>query len=368
MGSESYGGYGFRAMMRSLHIDDYWIPEQANTKQDWHVTTQLLLAAAAKANVQPKALCFVGRDRNDLNYYGCFSLTGASDGAFYIPPFMRQMILPVIEGLEELDLHVHNKYGYAYAMTQSLAPCRTRNLREFLGLPVRLRKLRIQLLVGETRHESSAERDEFWTWMGEDTKGKGKASASEQDGDQDDVEASGFSPPPITFPYLQELDISYQNIPVEELMGLLKKVSPTLRKVSLHGLILRDRSEEEHGDEYDGDLAMKAEIEAWAGLCDNMAALPWEDLQEVIFNGFDELGSWYLSKFGGPAGPDSAHFKALRITGEICSTAEAEFSYKGPDVPNALRLLAGDLRAALRDRRHIFPTLCVSPGERRRSF
>ncbi|ROV87580.1 hypothetical protein VMCG_10601 [Cytospora schulzeri] len=362
--SENDGGYGLKTLLRDLRFEQGRPPRQIGATNHWVVTVQMLLAAAAKANVRPKTLC-IGRGRRERGIYQPTELAGVDDDAFNIPLFMRQAMLPVIEGLEELDLHVRNRY--IYPSPDNPACCRTSHLREFLGLPTRLQKLRIHRLFGGNHNyaDSSEQGDDFWSWMGQDRKGKDKAPAGQQGAPTST--SSGLnamvSPAPIAFPHLQELEIGKQDVQQEDLLRLLRKVSPTLQKLSLHDLILRDR-QTETSDDFDD--VVKVEVDLWAGLCGKLAALPWEELYEVSFSGLGALGNWHLREFGDTfTQPDSVYFKVLRISGEDLSTAQAEFSYKGPDVRNALRQLADDLRAAMRDGRHVFN---AEPVKRRCSF
>lgn len=363
--SESYGGYGLKTTLRNLRIEPGSTPSQSSQALRWVITVQLLLAAAARANVRPRSFCITGNKGLDdeIYYYSPSCLLGVDDDAFHIPSFMREMILPVVEGLEEIDLHVHNRN----IEPLDSACCRTSQLREFLGIPKRLEKLRIHRLYGGEGSRCTAHTDDFWTWLGQGHKGKDKALAGEQEtrGPGSSGSNAMVSPPPIALPHLQELEINSQHIQVEDLTRLLKKVSPTLRKISLHRLILRDRESDSSEEE---DEIVKNEVEQWAGLCGKMAALPWESLYEVSISGFGGLGNWHLSQFDCNAGPDAVHFKRLRMSGEDMYSAVAEFSYRGPDTGDALRQLADELRAALRDGRQVFSTSSVGTRTRRRSF
>ncbi|ROW00533.1 hypothetical protein VSDG_03213 [Cytospora chrysosperma] len=360
--SDVDGGYGLKTMLRNLRFEQGRPPRQIGATHQWVVTVQTILAAAAKAKVRPKSLCIGGR-KADGSYHTT-NIIGVDDDAFNIPSFMRPMMLPVIEELEELDLHVHNRY--IYPPPDDPACCRTSHLREFLGLPRKLQKLRIhRLLGGDLILDPSDQGDDFWTWIGQDHKGKDKAPAGQQGAHGSGPSASNalVSPAPVGFPHLRELELGAQDIQLEDLMRLLKKVSPTLRKVSLQGIILRDRHVD-HSEDFDD--VVKTEVELWASFCGKLAALPCEDLYEVNISGLGDVGTWHLRQFGETfTQPDSVYFKVLKISGEDTYTAQADFSYKGPNVRNALRQLADDLRAAMRDGRHVFN---AEPAQRRYSF
>lgn len=156
------------------------------------------------------------------------------------------------------------------------------------------------------------------------------------------------------------------------LIRLLNKVAPTLVRLDLHELNLHDRVakiEVVPNDDNNEEPAnaVRTEVDLWIALCGRLAAMPIDELHEINFSGFGGLGSWYLNKFGdGLASvPDSVYFRVLRIVGENTFDSRAEFSYKGPNVREALGHLADDLRAAVRDGRHVFIS---KPSKRRNSF
>lgn len=360
MNSENDGGYGLKSLLRSLGFEPGRPLLQSAPTYHWVSSVQTLLTAVAKASVRPKILRINGKRRH-LNY----NHVGVDDDAFNIPSFMQSMLLPVIEGLEELDLYVHNRYIYP-ALDNGF--CRTSHLRKFLGWPTRLQKLRIRHLTGGiSTMDPTKHGDEFWAWIGADHKGKKNAllAGGQQEADGSGSGSSGAnalrSPPPVAFPHLRELELGSEEVPLEDLTRLLKKVSPTLRKISLCDVSLR-RAEEATAEADE----VKIEVDLWASLCEKLAGLSCDGLYEVNFSGFGGLGSWILQQFSDLTGqPDTVHFKVLRITGADVYTANAEFSYKGPDVKKVLRQLADDLRAAIRDGRHIFN---AEPSQRRYSF
>ncbi|KUI58305.1 hypothetical protein VP1G_05591 [Cytospora mali] len=357
MVAENDGGYGLKTVLGKLGYGPEKPLGQSAGTYRWAAAVQTLLTAAAKANVRPTVLSIAGR-KLDRGYAPAYGI-GVDDDAFNIPSFMRQMILPVVEGLEELDLDIHNRFIY-----QPPDICRTSRLREFLGLPKRLQRLRIHRLRGGRLILGQLDDpvDDLWNWLGSDHKGKDKAPAG-QNGPGSSNANLLTSPPPISFPYLQELDLGDEDIPMADLTRLVKKVSPTLRKLSLHDLILRERGNPIYDTEYD---EISAEVDLWASFCGKLAALPCEDLYEVSFRGFGGLGSWHLQQFGDASAlPDSVHFKVLKMTGEESYAAQAEFHYRGPDVKSALRQLVDDLRAAVLDGRHVFNSKHV---QRRNSF
>jgi hypothetical protein len=87
------------------------------------------------------------------------------DDAFNIPIFLKPTLMPVIEGLEELDLEIYNRM--LYPLPEDSTTCRTCYLRWFLGILKELKKLRILRLTGAmTALENPEERGGFWTWLG----------------------------------------------------------------------------------------------------------------------------------------------------------------------------------------------------------
>ncbi|KAK7733106.1 hypothetical protein SLS53_008294 [Cytospora paraplurivora] len=352
------GGYGLKTLLSNTGCI---------LQEDRHeliVSVQTVLAAVSKANVRPKVLEIVGPRRPVV--LTCQRTYGIDDSAFNLPAFTRQMTLPVIEGLEEILVDMHTRWR--------LPPPGniTNHFREFLGLPKKLRRLRIRNLKNVQRYRRVPDpRDDFWVWLGTDHKGKGKAPAGQQGVDAGATALPPQGPAPIALPYLRDLELCREEIPLVDLTRILKKVSPTLRKLTLHDLVLRDAWLPRHeNDEQDVDV-VKVEAELWVQLCSELATWPWEELYEVDFSGFGGLGEWHLSHFGDAlAEPECVHFKELRIKEDTDSAHDpapgrAEFLYRGPDVRRALRQVADDIRAAQRDGRHVFNATLV---ERRKSF
>lgn len=375
------GGYGLKTLLRNLGYEAGRPPHQSSPVSQWVMAVQTLLGAVAKAGAKPKSLSITGKILN-RSYINSDDL-GIDDDAFNIPTFMQQTLVPVIEGLEELDFDVYNRL--LYPSPEDPSTCRTCHLRRFLGLPKNLRKLRIARLTGGmTALENPEERGGFWTWLGWSPKGKEKAVSEDSEGDNgetyqwnvtpENTSNPLISPPPIALPNLRELHLANQDILSTNLTRLLRKVAPTLVKLDLHELILRDRVAEveaaaaavEPGEDDEPVDDVRTEVDLWIALCSNLAAMPCDELREVNISGFGGLGDWHLSKFGGSlTAPDSVFFRVLKIVGENCYDGRAEFSYKGPNAREALGRLAADLRAAVRDGRHVF---VAEPGKRRNSF
>lgn len=376
------GGYGLKTLLRSLGYEAGRPPNQASPVTQWVTAVQTLLGAVAKAGAKPKSFSVTGKSVNK-SYIPAEAL-GVDDDAFNIPAFMEQILLPVVEGLEELDLEIYNRM--LYPSPEDSTTCRTCHLRRFLGLPKELKKLRIARLTGGmTALENPEVRGGFWTWLGWSPKGKGKAvadenSESEESNDDnvqwqwDTIPASStnplVSPQPISLAHLRELHLAGEDILSTNLTRLLNKVAPTLVKLDLHELNLRDRVAEIEAVPNDDDEPVdetRTEVDLWIALCEKLAAMPIDELREVNISGFGALGCWHLSKFGEgvAAAPDSVYFKMLKIVGEDAYESKAEFSYKGPNVRQALRHLVDDLRAAVRDGRHVFVS---EPSKRRNSF
>lgn len=382
------GGYGLKTLLRSLGYEAGRPPNQASPVTQWVTAVQTLLGAVARAGARPKSFSITGKSVNKCYISG--DSLGVDDDAFNIPSFLERSLVPVLEGLEELDLEVYNRA--LYPSPEDSTTCRTCHLRRFVGLPRELKKLRIARLTGAmTAIENPEERGGFWTWLGWSPKGKGKAvaaaasdaAAENEDGSEnndnqqwqwDTIPASStnplVSPQPIPLSHLRELHLAGEDILSENLARLLKKVAPTLTRLDLHDLNLCDRVAElnavANGNQDPVDET-RAEVDLWVELCDKLAAMPVDELREVNISGFGGLGRWHLNKFGEgvAAVPESVYFRVLKITGEDSYDSQAEFSYKGPNVREALGHLADDLRAAVRDGRHVFVS---EPSRRRNSF
>ncbi|KAG8164508.1 hypothetical protein KVR01_006426 [Diaporthe batatas] len=370
------GGYGLKTVLRSLGYEDGRPPRQPSSESQCVTAVQTLLGAVAKSGARPKGFSVTGSANG--SYMGGHTW-GVDDDAFVIPTFLEQTLVPVIEELEELILEVNNRI--LYPNPSDPATCRTCHLRRFLGLPKKLKRLRIAHLTGHmTSFDSPEERGQFWQWLGWSPKGKGNALPNDDESESDDEENRQpqwertptnaantlLSPPPISLPHLQELYLDSQDILPANLTRLLNKVSPTLVRLNLCDLNLRYRAVRMDDSEDEVDRVV-AEVNRWIELVGRIAAMPIDELREVTFVGFGGLGAWHLNKFADEidATPDSVHFKVLKIVGDNSYNGQAEFSYAGSDVRGALRQLEADLRAALRDGRHVFVS---EPPKRRNSF
>lgn len=382
------GGYGLKTLLRSLGYDAGRPPHQASPVTQWVTAVQTLLVAVAKSGAKPRSFSVVGKAVN--HSYSPISF-GADGDAFNIPSFLEQLLVPTIENLEELDLEVYNRM--LYPSYDDPATCRTCYLRRFLGMPKKLEKLRIARLTGTlSALENSEEKGGFWTWLGWSHKGKGKATAGDDDEGEDSNDDTQqlqwemtptnaantlTSPPPISLPHLRELHLAKEDILFANLTRLLSKVAPTLEKLDLHELNLRDRVAEieniqninDDNDDNEPADEVRTEVELWIALVSKLAAMPCDELREVNISGFGGLGTWHLDKFGLGGGvaaqPDSVYFRELKIVEVDSYTTQAKFSYRGPDVKGALGRLENDLRAAIRDGRHVFEW---EPPKRRNSF
>lgn len=389
------GGYGLQTLLDNLGFDRPRLPHQRHAAHQWVLCVHTLLSALARSvplPARPQILKVTGREMG-AEYMSSDAL-GVDDDAFRIPPFLRPSVTPVVEALEELELDVHNRYIYPLVTSaESASWFRTRNLREFLCMPKRLRKLRIRRFAcGQL--DGSDQQDDFWAWLAarpgfhgkrakarrrqiqtEDSEGGVNttlATENEEEGEDEEtstsegITASPTSPTPIRSPalsHLRELDLDNEDINGTQLFKLIQKISPTLEKLTLSDIVIRDRGADVSEDE-EQDV-VKAEAHLWADLCDKMAATTstgtgtgtnagviCERLYEVHMAGFDGLGNWHLQNWEGGDG-ESVFFNKLRISGEPYNS-RAVFRYKGPKAKEALGVLAEDLRAAVRDGRHVF--------------
>lgn len=368
------GGYGLRTLVDRLGFDRPRLPPQRNAAQQWIVCVQTLLSALARSTgPRPRTLKITGREIG-TEYISSDTL-GVDDDAFRIPPFLRPSIAPVVEALEELDLDVHNRFIYMYPNQPTEEPpwFRTRSLRAFLALPKRLRKLRISRFA-RGQLDGAEQRADLWAWLaakpgvqqhgqpkktsprGLEPKSSGGGGGEEQQQEEGAaaVAATKATPSPA-LAHLRELHLDTEAVTSTQLFELIKKVSPTLEKLTLSDVLIRDRdgpdAPPEDGEEQD---EIKVEAGLWADLCDKMATTPGicDRLYEVHLAGFDGLGRWHMQNWDGSDG-ESAYFRRLRISGEP-DTATATFSYRGPQAKEALEAVAADLRAAVRGGRHVF--------------
>lgn len=364
------GGYGLKTLLTSLGFEAGRSPSQFLPVTQWVTTGQTLLIAVARAGAKPKSLSIRGQSVNGS--YLMAEHLGIDGDVFNIPTFLEQTLVPVIEGLEELDLDVYNRMLYP-SLEDS---CRTCHLRRFLSLPKKLQKLRIARVTGAvTAHQNPEKMGGFWTWLGWSP----KAVAKENNGENEDSNGNGrqmqwemipadlrnplISPQPISLPHLRELHLAHEDILSANLVRLLNKVAPTLVKLDLHGLNLRDRVAEVYAipdpdDNEEPADRVRTEVDLWIAMCGRLAAMPLDRLREISISGFGGLGTWHLDKFGdGTGAAHSVCFRVLNIVGEDAYNSRAEFSYKGPNVPEALGLLADDLRAAVQDGRYVVDRL-----------
>lgn len=360
------GGYGLQTLLDNLGFDRPRLPHQRHSAHQWVLCVHTLLSALARSTARPRKLRVTGREMG-AEYMSSDAL-GVDDDAFRIPPFLRPSVVPMVEALEELELDVHNRYIYPLMNSAESASFRTRNLREFLGMPKKLRKLRIRRFAcGQL--DGSDQQDDFWGWLAAKPGQRAQTRRRQQEAGEEvavsaigeDGEDIGSSEDATTMPtaipspalsHLRELDLDNEDIIGTQLFKLLKKVSPTLEKLTLSDIVIRDRGAEVTDNE-EQDV-VKVEAGLWADLCEKVATGTGtcERLGKVYFAGFDGLGNWHLQSWEGGDG-ESVFFKQLRISGEPYNS-RAAFSYEGPKAKEALRVLAEDLRAAVRDGRHVF--------------
>lgn len=400
------GGYGLQTLLDNLGFDRPRLPHQRHSAHQWVLCVHTLLGALAKStssSVRPSKLRVTGREMG-AEYMSSDAL-GVDDDAFRIPPFLRPSVVPVVEAFEELELDVHNRYIYPLVTSAESASFRTRNLREFLGMPKKLRNLRIRRFAcGQL--DGSDHQDDFWGWLaakpggqsaqatrqssrpshGSSTEGEpqvavaasGATAEVDEEGTSTSMSTSSSEVaapstsnlakmiPSPALSHLRELDLDNEDILSIQLFKLIKKVSPTLEKLTLSDIVIRDRGAEVSPEDEEQDV-VRVETNLWADLCEKIATGIGicERLREVHLAGFDGLGNWHLQNWDGGDG-ESVFFKQLRISGEQYNS-RAAFSYKGPKAKEALGVLAKDLRAAVRDGRHVFKS-DLETIKRRSSF
>lgn len=205
----------------------------------WVVCVHTLLSALAMSTgpgARPPVLKITAGGNGRVEYMTDDAL-GVDDDAFRIPPFLRPSVGPVVEALEELELDVHNrricrKLSFTNPADDDMpAPLRTRNLRAFLGMPKRLRKLRICRLASRLALDRRNLQADFWGWLA------AKPAAEHGNGSQHMQEEEGPATsmiiPSPTLSHLRELDLRNVDIPSTQLFELIQKVSPTLEKLTL---------------------------------------------------------------------------------------------------------------------------------------
>lgn len=360
------GGYGLRTLVDRLGFEWPRLPPQRDAAHQWIVCVQMLLSALARSTgpQRPRTFKITGREMG-TEYISSDTL-GADDDAFRIPPFLRPSVAPVVEALEELDLDVHNRFVYMYPDQPTEEPpwFRTRSLRAFLVLPTRLRRLRLSRFArGQLPMDGADQRADLWAWLA--AKPAGVVAPPPQRRDW----AGTTATPSPALAHLRELHLDAEAVASAHLFQLIKKVSPTLEKLTLTDVVIRDlEAPEEDGQEQQDEVQVEAE--AWADLCNNMATTApgiCDRLYEVHLAGFDGLGRWYLQKWGDG---EPAYFKHLRISQEgesDAATATVTFRYRGPQAKEALKAVAADLRAAAREGRHVFNESELDTVERRKS-
>ncbi|KAI5918438.1 hypothetical protein F4810DRAFT_715431 [Camillea tinctor] len=172
-----------------------------------------ILCALAKSGLKPK------------KFENALSDILLGDEAFIIPAFMEKTFLPVLSTFQELDLRVIGdcRYRQVVAPTgQSPYKVETYYLRNFFSHLARLERLHLHV---------SADCDGFFNWLG----------SPPPVGDY--TGPLGFEPPgsPV-FTYLSELQLTKCVLPIEDMLGIARKFSKTLRKLVLCRLILTDGS------------------------------------------------------------------------------------------------------------------------------
>lgn len=220
--TQTKAGYGLRTLMDEFGIHDISAFQQFEFDEEevGISCVQALLRSAASAKKPLKTFKIVYQ-RGGYRAIAC--------DALHIPFFQKKDILPILSTIEELHLDVFQKRITPWPLVTGAGQvydtieCDTYPLRAFLGYTSQLRRLTLRQLNHQER------KDGFWDWIAADptTVYKGPRDA-----------ARLTTPPPAPFAHLQELRLGLTKVPIKPLTGLVRKISPTLRKIFLTRVML----------------------------------------------------------------------------------------------------------------------------------
>ncbi|KAI0470104.1 hypothetical protein GGR56DRAFT_661070 [Xylariaceae sp. FL0804] len=163
--------------------------------------------------------------------------------AFRLPPSMEQSIVPILAQLQELHLEFSQErapYNMRPVAFNYGGRCdiSTHYLRSFLGHATGLRFLHLKLGGIFDKYEG------FVAWM-----------ASPPDSESSACDPRLRPPPPVAFPFLTHLELCSADIPIESMLGLIEKLSTTLRSLSLRSIsLVREFSEAISMAEYEDSM------------------------------------------------------------------------------------------------------------------
>lgn len=245
-------GYGLRTIMGELGFSRRPIGFYLDyiSTSGGLACIQLLLTAAARAKKNLRSFRIV-RHFSEHNI-------GPKDVALHIASFQRAEIQTVIAGVQELTLDVSPAINGPLPFKLRSG---TFSLREFLGYPTKLLRLH---LTGAHVEEI---KEGFWGWL-----------AAEPPTVQDPTSHSTRlrNPPPVSFGHLQDLLLGEARIPLHDLIGLLRKVSPTLTKLAFLKVCLASPSVN-HENEGGPDNLWTDLFHAIAWICDHLQEIDVAD-------------------------------------------------------------------------------------------
>ena len=180
----------------------------------------LVLHALGVAGAKPKGLEVMVRNGNHLRDFG-----------FNVPRFVEPSVLPVLQKLEKLHLSIDLSWrtsprGWsADGATVSQAAPDT-HLRKFLSSIPNLKNLRIN-----EHHDYNPALTTFLEWLAATPPSEGAAQATNGDDES--------STAPIRLPHLEELSLGIMNLQSATLLGVLRKLAPSLKRLELWRITLQ---------------------------------------------------------------------------------------------------------------------------------
>ncbi|GAB1314673.1 F-box domain-containing protein [Madurella fahalii] len=168
---------------------------------------------------------------------------GLQDYAFFIPPRIEALMVPLLSELQSLHLSLW-------------PPKQFFMIQKFLSLTPNLVWLRLNF-SDRLRYDQDDAANHLLTWLG----------LRETEATADPLDSG-----PVQLHRLERLDLGSANIWPQALLRLITKFAPTLRSVHLRRMILRDSN----------DPGMK--INPWKVFLSKLAKVPGVGLRELVFS------------------------------------------------------------------------------------
>ncbi|KAM0343031.1 hypothetical protein ACHAPU_008932 [Fusarium lateritium] len=279
-----------------------------------------VLFALGEANARPRGIEHMSRSDNHLR-----------DCAFNIPSYMEASVVPVLENLEKLHIDIDLLGGTDFSSGSDTSHSSTADmmLRSFLLKLHHIKHLRIN----ET-HTSVTGPGMLLGWLG--SKNDSSSTPPTNLGPSSTTRSSLAPPGPSPeYHQLEELNLGMMHVEAPQLLAVVQKFAPTLKRLELHKVTLRRRLP-------DGHSGAAPKTSFWSKLLEKLKDIPDLKLHHikvsmpqqqwaprptrsfVLFEGQGDSVSQYT-------GPDWKHFVGHEMIPKMSVQWPKEESHRDDD-------------------------------------